>query len=223
MTPAREAGCARRCPGVSSTVNDRVVLSDDVWRYLPLGPLPTLIVGIAGLGLLLAVALRATPATRRLASVMLAITALAILAVTLSGSDVGLGRSVNLRPGAGIRAELDNVNHALGVVNVLGNVILFVPMGWLTAVLVLYEPSTDAMRGLRRGVLAGLALSVAIEMSQYMLGRAADVDDVLLNSAGALVGAMIGVALSTARRRHSSAAASHETEPLAQVSARARS
>lgn len=214
---------ARRNSGVPSRVDDREVLSDDVWRYLPLGPLPTLIVGIVGLGLLLAVALRSTSATRRFATVLLALTAVAILAVTLSGGDVSLGRSVSLQPGAGIRAELDNVNHALGVVNVLGNVILFVPLGWLTAVLVLYNPSARAMRGLGRGVLVGLALSVAIEMSQYALGRAADVDDVLLNTAGALVGAVIGVALSVARRRHSRVDANHETETARTASPHARS
>lgn len=183
-------------------VDDRAVLSDDVWRYLPLGPLPTLIVGIAGLALLMTVTLRSTPATRRLDAVLVTMTVLAILAVTLSGGDVGLGRTVNLQPGAGIRAELDNVNHALGMVNVLGNVVLFVPLGWLTAVHALHEPSTDAARGLRRGVLAGLALSVAVEVAQYMMGRAADVDDVLLNTAGALAGATIAVVLSAIRRRY---------------------
>jgi len=194
------------------------VLPDDVWRYLPLGPLPTLIVGIAGLGILIAVTLRSTPATRRLAAALLAMTTLAILAVTLSGGDTSLGPSVNLQPGAGIRAELGNVNHALGVVNVLGNVVLFIPLGWLTTVIALYEPSAEGSRAVRRGVLTGLALSVAIEIPQYLLGRSADVDDVLLNTAGALVGATIGVALSAARRPHSSAVASHETGPPARAS-----
>lgn len=186
------------------------MLNDDVWRYLPLGPLPTVIVGLFGLGLLLAVGLRSSPGARRLASVLLGMAAIAILAVTLGGGDVSLGRSLSLRPGAGIRVEFGNVNHALGVINVLGNIVLFVPLGWLTAVVVLYAPTAQVLVGLRRGVLSGLLLSLAIEVSQYFLGRAADVDDVLLNTAGALLGALIGAALSAARRRHASAAANGE-------------
>ncbi|MGZ4499066.1 MAG: VanZ family protein [Nocardioidaceae bacterium] len=196
------------------------MLDDDVWRYLPLGPLPTLIVGFVGLGLLLAVGARTSPGTRRLAAVLLGMTTLAILAVTLGGGDASFGRSVNLQPGAGIRAELDNVNHALGVVNILGNIVVFVPLGWLTAVLVLYAPSVGELRGLRRGALAGLVLSLTIEMSQYFLGRAADVDDVLLNTAGAVLGATIGAALSALRRRHLSAAANRETGLLRQAPSR---
>jgi hypothetical protein len=58
---------------------------------------------------------------------------------------------------------LDNVNHALGVVNVLGNIVLFVLLGWLIAVVVLYAPATGLMRGLKIGVLDGLALSLAVD------------------------------------------------------------
>lgn len=196
------------------------MLDDDVWRYLPLGPLPTVIVGFIGLGVLLAVGLRRSTGTRRLAAVLLGMTTVAILALTLGDGDASLGRGINLRPGAGIRAELDNVNHTLGVVNVLGNIVMFVPLGWLTAVVVLYAPSSEVLAGLRRGTLAGLMLSLAIEVSQYFLGRAADVDDVLLNTAGALLGASIGAALSVARRRHASESANGDTGRGPQASPR---
>ncbi|MGC4111297.1 MAG: VanZ family protein [Nocardioides sp.] len=180
------------------------MFSDDVWRYLPLAPIPTLIVGVAVVALLFLVGLRDSRAVRRLAAVLLAGSALAILGLTLSGGDESLGRSVNLHPGAGIRVELDNVNHALGVVNVLGNLALFVPFGWLVALLALYDPAARASRGLLRGFMGGLVLSVAVETAQYLLGRSADIDDVLLNTGGALVGAAIGVALSRIRRSRSS-------------------
>jgi glycopeptide antibiotics resistance protein len=173
-------------------------------------------VGLVGLGLLIAVGVRTSRGVRRLAAVLLGMTTFAILAITLGRGDASLGRSVNLRAGSGIRAELGNVNHALGVVNVLGNIILFVPLGWLTAVIVLHAPSTPALQGLRRGCLAGLALSLSIEVLQYFLGRAADVDDVLLNTAGAVLGAATGATLSAARRRRVAAA----TESLPRVSSR---
>jgi len=194
------------------------VLDDDVWRYLPLGPLPTVIVGFFGLGLLLVVGCAPAQAHGGLLRSCWGMTTLAILAVTLSGGDSSLGRGVNLRPGAGIRVEFDNVNHALGAVNVLGNILMFVPLGWLSAVVVLHAPSVQVLVGLRRGALAGLVLSLAIEVLQYFLGRAADVDDVLLNTAGALLGASIGAALSTARRRHASATANGENGRRPQTS-----
>lgn len=198
--------------------NDQQMFDDDVWRYLPLGPLPTLVVGLVGLGLLVAVTVRPTPRRRQIATALLALTALSILALTLAGGDVSVGRSVNLEPGAGIRAELDNVNQALGLVNILGNVAMFVPLGWLSVTIALYAPTTSIWRGLGLGVLAGLGLTIAIETLQYILGRSADVDDLLLNTTGATVGAVIAAVLSARRRHHFQASTGLECERQPQKS-----
>jgi glycopeptide antibiotics resistance protein len=176
------------------------VLDGDVWRYLPLAPLPSLIVSIVGSILLLVASLSGGRASRRLAAALLVATAVSIIVVTLGGQNVGTGRSVNLQPGAGIRAELHNVNRALGVVNVLGNLILFIPLGWLVAVRALYPPRSRVTRGIVLGVVVGLALSASIEVSQYFLGRSADMDDVLLNTLGSALGALVGAQLSSVRR-----------------------
>lgn len=95
------------------------------------------------------------------------------------------GRSrISLDPTAGIRRELGNVNHALAVVNLAGNVLVFVPVG-LFAVL--------AFRwSWWRAALAGAALSAGIELVQLTVGRSADVDDILLNSVGTALGAVLG-------------------------------
>ena len=106
--------------------NNRRALDDDVWRYLPLGPLPTVVVGLVGLGLLLTVGVRVGARRRRLAVVLLVLTTFAILAVTLGR---GGGTGVSLHPGDGIRLQLAHVNRVLGMVNIAGNILMFVPLG----------------------------------------------------------------------------------------------
>ena len=89
--------------------------------------------------------------------------------------------SVNLDPGAGLAAPWRS---PVSAVNILGNLLLFVPVGVALPAL---------LRGLRRVhrlVPAAAGLSLLIELTQYAYvpGRAADVNDVLLNTAGALAG-----------------------------------
>lgn len=174
------------------------MLSDDVWRHLPAGPLPVAVVGVVGLGLLLLVAAHDTRGTRRLAAVLLALATATVLAMTLTGGTPSLGAQVNLRPGAGIRSELTSANGALGLLNTIGNVLVFVPIGWLAAVLALR--AAQPWRAVALGTLAGAVLSAAIEVTQYSLGRVADVDDLLLNATGAALGALLGTALARTRR-----------------------
>jgi glycopeptide antibiotics resistance protein len=91
----------------------------------------------------------------------------------------------NLVPGRGIGQQLHNYNRELGLTNLFGNVALFVPGGLLLVWL---------LRGRAFAVVAGLALlSVLIEVLQFLQGaRAADIDDVILNATGALLGAALG-------------------------------
>lgn len=66
-----------------------------------------------------------------------------------------------------------------------GNVVMFVPIGALAAL---------AFRsGWWRATVSGVALSLLVELLQLVLGRSADVDDVLLNSCGAALGAAVAV------------------------------
>lgn len=68
--------------------------------------------------------------------------------------------------------------------NFVGNIALFVPLGLLCCLL---------WRGI--GILkalgVGLGYSLVIELCQYPLGRATDVDDLWLNALGALIGWLI--------------------------------
>jgi uncharacterized membrane protein YfcA len=179
------------------TPQDGRVLDDDVWRYLPLGPRATVVAAVLGCAVLVAVSTSTGRWAGRLRWVLLGAAVLAVAAVTLLGSRYGSGGGVNWQLGAGIRGQLHSVNRALGLANVLGNVALFVPVGWLVAAVARRD------QGLGRRVVAatcaGLLLSALVETAQHAIGRATDVDDVLLNTAGALVGAVIGAALSSVR------------------------
>lgn len=109
-----------------------------------------------------------------------------ILGITLGQRHSGY-HAVNLRPGASIRLELHEVDPRIGVTNIVGNVALFVPLGFLLV--------TALRDGIPRATLGGGLLSATIECCQHQIGRAADIDDVLLNTSGALFGALIAVAL----------------------------
>ena len=63
----------------------------------------------------------------------------------------------------------------------LGNVIMFAPIGFFTALL---------WRNPRwwKSLLAGFCASLSVETIQFFVGRSSDIDDVILNSIGALCG-----------------------------------
>ena len=66
----------------------------------------------------------------------------------------------------------------------LGNIIMFMPLGFFPALL---------WRRWRwwKSLLAGFSTSVSIEFIQFFIGRSTDIDDVILNTAGALTGFLI--------------------------------
>lgn len=166
------------------------------------GYVPVEAVSLAVLVGLVAAAVTALPALRRgepfaaavnAARVLLGGAVVAVLAVTTMSGAGGTG--VNLTPGAGIQGALSNVNRDLGLLNLLGNIIMFVPVGLLM-------PLSSRLR-FREAVGACLALSSMVEILQLALGRSVDVDDVLLNTFGGAVGAAAGVAVASYLRLRS--------------------
>ncbi|WP_062389712.1 VanZ family protein [Demequina iriomotensis] len=106
------------------------------------------------------------------------------IGLTLATHDPGTG-GVNLDPGQEIRRALETGAGGPRL-NLIGNIVLFIPFGTVVA---LMTPRGFALRVLTATFL-GAALSTAIESTQYLLGRVADVDDVILNTAGAFLGAL---------------------------------
>ncbi|MGW6273903.1 VanZ family protein [Streptomyces sp. NPDC055060] len=126
---------------------------------------------------------------------------LARLTLEPSAASVSLTHS-NLRPGDSIRDYLSQPAFRDTVKQLGGNIVLGMPFGMLLPVLV------PRARGLIRVTFATALVMFLVELAQGFLvtGRAFDVDDVLLNTTGAVLGyLLIGRRLGRAvhpRRRH---------------------
>ena len=85
-----------------------------------------------------------------------------------------------LTPFQEIRRALGHMSY-WGLFMLLGNIIMFMPIGFFPALL---------WRKWRwwRSLLTGFCASVSIEFIQFFIGRSTDIDDVILNTAGALLG-----------------------------------
>jgi glycopeptide antibiotics resistance protein len=107
-----------------------------------------------------------------------------VAATTMLPVIAGAPASVNLTPGETIGNYLRFGDDVLSARNLGLNVALFVPVGMGLALWRRW--------GVWRVVPAGLLISAAVEGAQYVLplGRAVDVDDVLLNTIGTTIGAL---------------------------------
>ncbi|MHC5256598.1 VanZ family protein [Streptomyces sp. UC4497] len=133
----------------------------------------------------------------------------------------------NLDPGSSIRVYFDQPDWLDTIKQVGGNVVLGVPFGVLLPVLF---PRT---RGFVRVVLMTALVMLTVEIAQGLLvtGRAFDIDDVILNAAGAfigylLIGRRLGRALHPRRdhwwRRTRTEAADEPEEEGAPIPAKSR-
>ncbi|MFJ8075548.1 VanZ family protein [Streptomyces sp. NPDC096176] len=124
----------------------------------------------------------------------------AVLArLTLSPSAASEGvATANLRPGASLRQYAQDYTFLAACKQVGGNLLLGVPFGVLLPVLV-----PRSLRLLRVMVVTVLVMAL-VELAQgaIVTGRAFDVDDVILNTTGALIGyVLVGRRLGRAGRR----------------------
>ena len=92
------------------------------------------------------------------------------------------GWGINLTPGATVRAMLEKGGRSQKLINLAGNVLIFVPLGFLPPLLWKKWRHLWATLPLCAGV------SLLIEFLQLFLGRSVDVDDLILNVLGGLMG-----------------------------------
>ncbi|SEP72300.1 VanZ like family protein [Streptomyces sp. yr375] len=112
--------------------------------------------------------------------------ALARLTLEPSPASVKLVHT-NLHPGDSLRAYLDQPALRDAVKQIGGNVLLGVPFGILVPVV------APRARGVLRVLLLTAAVMLLVEFAQGALvtGRAFDIDDVILNTTGALLGYLL--------------------------------
>ncbi len=125
-----------------------------------------------------------------------------LLGLTLQPStfDADSALRFNFRPFASIGPALRLGPESFAFRQVVGNIVAFIPLGLLL-------PLASSRLAWAWVPLAGLALSVTIEACQLAISlavgygyRAADVDDVILNATGVLIGYSAFVAGRTAFR-----------------------
>ncbi|MFE2830946.1 VanZ family protein [Streptomyces mirabilis] len=151
---------------------------------------------------------KALPLPVRLLIMLLAFVAMVAFAVALARLTLEPSPAskalihTNLHPGSSLRAYLDQPALRDAVKQIGGNVVLGVPFGVLVPVLI------PKARGILRVLLLTAVVMLLVELVQGTLitGRAFDIDDVILNTSGALVGYLLlgrrmGRAVHPKRRR----------------------
>lgn len=84
--------------------------------------------------------------------------------------------------------------------NLFGNIVLFMPFG--AAVYVVGRSLRRVRWGLGGALLAGLALTLGIEASQYVFSMGfSDIDDVLFDALGSLLGAVLMARLNREKQK----------------------
>lgn len=78
--------------------------------------------------------------------------------------------------------------------NVLGNIIIFIPFGYLIGVYVNPKKIWPV-------IITTLLISSVVEFVQLKIGRSFDIDDILLNVIGSIVGYLIFIALNAISKR----------------------
>ena len=101
----------------------------------------------------------------------------------LGGAFFTASRNCNFIPFKSIADLFKNASAGQALRNILGNILLFMPIGWLIPVATEYE---------REAPFFGLCISIFFEVAQlaFAMGRT-DVDDIILNTLGALAGYIV--------------------------------
>jgi glycopeptide antibiotics resistance protein len=130
---------------------------------------------------------------------LLLLVSLAIISLTVWTSGKSYSK-VDPIPFEEIRHLMHRLEHkpvstqilAVIVVPIIANVLLFVPWGLFTFIS-LYNVERPTVQTYVLTILLGISFTLAVEVWQYFLpSRVADVNDVIWNTVGTIVGAMLG-------------------------------
>ena len=79
--------------------------------------------------------------------------------------------------------SLINGDYLIFLINIVGNILLFIPIGILVPMLWKIKD--------RYVILIGFLISLSIEITQLYLGRVTDIDDLILNTSGVIIGLLV--------------------------------
>lgn len=132
-------------------------------------------------------ALRQGPTVTRQAALVGFLLAYAVALVLLTLTPRPVSATGSWIPFAQMWQTLTDTSRTQAFVNLVGNIVLFVPLGWLLPII------SFRMRSLKLalGVAAGCSLSIELCQLLFVAGRSPSVDDVILNTLGALIGGLI--------------------------------
>lgn len=130
-----------------------------------------------------------------LVNILLALSILAIYLVTIETGTyrAEIPRVVNLVPFVGMyEIIVHSVHYSVIINNLILNIVLFMPFGFFMTIRM-----SRKKQAILKTLLLGLLLSLLVEMFQYVLpiDRAADIDDIILNTLGTFLGGVIGKVL----------------------------
>ena len=108
--------------------------------------------------------------------------------VTNTGSDPG---GLNLIPFTEMFRH--SLNSELFFYNVVGNILVFLPFGYFVAGYV-------KSKSVGQMFILSFIASLTIELIQYKIGRTFDIDDIILNIAGGILGFLIFIGLSAVKK-----------------------
>ena len=127
------------------------------------------------------------PPAKQLACFLFSACVIIVLAATvLTGASnaATADRSLNLVPFRGLQ-ETWGMPEPKKIAQTAANVVMFIPLGLMMPV------EFRRMRNFWKTALSLALFSFAIEFTQYFTGRSADIDDLMLNTLGGMLGYLI--------------------------------
>lgn len=102
---------------------------------------------------------------------------------------ISTGEGINLVPFRTIGTYCERYIQSLFLVNIVGNIVMFLPWGFGLPLLWKRRRSVGSV------VFCSLALPLGIEICQMFIGRSVDIDDLILNFVGGCLGGALYFAL----------------------------
>lgn len=101
-----------------------------------------------------------------------------------TNKDRGVG--VNLIPFSTIGAYISDINDSVSIINILGNIIPFIPMGFIVPM------AFPSQRNVFKTIISSLLLIFSIEILQIIFYVGSfDIDDIILNLLSCFIGFML--------------------------------